>query len=253
MNFPKEKLKRILFIDIETATAYSTFDQMPKSLQSLWRIKSEHYHAFRQTEMTDQSVKDHFQSKAAIFAEFAKVVCISVGFLDGDEGGSFRVKSFYNSNEFELLTRFKELLDNYYYDVYNHFLCGHNIREFDIPFLCRRLIINGIGLPNLMNVTGQKPWQVHQLLDTMDLWKFGDYKHFTSLDSLCISLNIPSPKKGISGKDVSEYYWDNRINEIVEYCEDDVIATALVYLKCLNLSLFTFDKVIKPTRSSEEE
>jgi len=157
---------------------------------------------------------------------------------------TFKVKSFSNEEEHDLLKAFHHLLDEYYYDRHHQFICGHNIKEFDIPFLCRRSMVNALDLPNLLDIAGYKPWQVHHLLDTMEMWKYGDYKHYTSLDLLCHVLGVATPKSDMDGSQVSDAYWDGRLDEIVRYCERDVIATAQVYLRCVGLVPFMEEDVM---------
>ncbi len=238
MVFPTDNLHRILFLDIETATLYPDLDSIKEDLRAHWYKKFDRYAVRHQGDEQDSvSAESYFQDKAAIFAEYAKVVCISVGYIKkGESSYEFRTKTFKQRNELDLLNQFCELLNEYYYDRFNHYLCGHNIKEFDIPFLCRRMIINQVSLPNLLNIAGLKPWQANHLLDTMDLWKYGDYKHYTSLDLLCTVLKIDSPKSDISGKDVSRLYWKGKINDIAKYCEGDVRATIEVYLRCMGLT-----------------
>lgn len=244
MNFPKQNLKRILFVDIETATCASNYGELDDDLKLFWRLRQERYN-HKDAYLSEEELWQTFNDKAAIYAEYARVVCISMGVLTSDdEGAEFRVKNLFATEEYDLLTQFADILNAHYYDPFSAFICGHNIREFDIPFLCRRFIINGIPLPSFINITGQKPWQVHHLLDTLDLWKFGDYKHYSSLDLLCKVLSVDSPKGEMSGKDVSGRYWEGHLDEIVKYCEKDVIATARIYLRCIGHQLFTDDQII---------
>jgi DNA polymerase III epsilon subunit-like protein len=154
------------------------------------------------------------------------------------------VKSFFGDDEIQILQDFSALLSTHFYDPFSCFICGHNIKEFDIPFLCRRYIVNYLPLPIVMNITGHKPWQIHHLLDTLELWKFGDYKHYTSLDLLCHALSIESSKNEMSGKDVSRKYWEGEIEQIAHYCERDVVATAKVYLRCIGAHIFANEKII---------
>ncbi len=254
MTFPKEKLRRILFLDIETASQVSSYEEMSVEFQRLWDTRARRYFEQRSVEMDDEKVAQYYQDKSAIYAEYAKVICISVGYLDKDgPEGQFRVMSIAGDDEVDVLTRFSALLYDHYYDSYYHFLCGHNIKEFDIPFLARRYVINKIKLPNLLNIAGTKPWQVHHLLDTMDMWKFGDYKHYSSLNMLCHVLGVPSPKMEMSGKDVNQAYWEGRLPEIVAYCEYDLIATARVYLRLIETDPFSDESVVYVTPLDKEE
>ncbi len=245
MNYPSEQLKRILFLDIETATQHASYEEVDDNLKMHWQKKMQRHVSVEDYPTFDEEFASLYQDKGAIYAEFAKVVCISVGFLiEEAEGLSFKVKSFYGDNEQEVLLGFHQLLNEYYYDRFNQFLCGHNIKEFDIPFLCRRSMINSMDLPNLMRIAGYKPWQVHHLLDTMEMWKYGDYKHYTSLDLLCHTLGIETPKTSMNGSLVSSAYWEGRLDEIVIYCQKDVAATAKVYLRCVGLASFSDDDVL---------
>ena len=205
MSFPTDKLHRILFIDIETATVVSQYEDLEKGLKEHWLKRFNQDIYFSRIKDDNLSPQEYFVEKAAIYAEYAKVVCISVGYIRGSyPNHEIRIKTFSADDEFELLSNFSDLLHHYYYDRFNHSICGHNVREFDIPFICRRMIINQIRLPNLLNISGLKPWQVPHIIDTLDMWKFGDYKHYSSLDLLCQVLSVKSPKQTISGKDVSK-------------------------------------------------
>ena len=168
--------------------------------------------------------------RAGIYAEFGKIVCISVGFInERGTGRELRVKSFAGEDEKALLTDFAKLL-NSHFDLPDNLLCGHNGKEFDFPYIARRMIINGISIPKILDLTGKKPWEVAHL-DTMQMWKFGDYKNFTSLKLLAHVFGIPSPKDDIDGSQVGAVYWEeNDIDRIVTYCEKDVVTLVQVYL-----------------------
>ena len=173
-----------------------------------------------------------YKELGGIQAEFGKIVCISVGMVkESTTGKTIRVKSFAHDDEYTLLSQFKRLLEDHYK---SGVLCGHNAKEFDFPYLCRRMIIHGISLPKILNIAGKKPWEINHI-DTMELWKFGDYKAYTSLALLCHIFEIPTPKDDISGADVARvYYEDQDLARIAKYCEKDVVALIQVYLK-LNL------------------
>lgn len=217
--------RKILFLDIETVSSASSFDQLSPEWQDLWVSKSRYY-------LTAEPLKspaEIYSEKAAIFSEFGKIVCISIGFFKDE---NLRVKSFFGSNEKTLLSDFFELVNNYFNNPNLAGFCGHNIKEFDIPYICRRAIINGLSLPLILHLNNKKPWEIQHLLDTMEMWKFGDYKHFTSLDLLASCLQLPTSKSDISGKDVGRVYWEEKdLPRISEYCMKDVILTARVYLK----------------------
>ena len=178
--------------------------------------------------------------KAGVYAEFAKVICISVGFFNEKE---FRIKSFYHEDEKQLLKDFAGLL-NKHFNRKEHLLCAHNGKEFDFPFLCRRMLINGVKLPKTLNLAGKKPWEV-QHIDTMELWKFGDYKNFTSLNLLAHIFNIPTPKDDIDGSDVARVYWEEKnIQRIVTYCQKDVLTVARLLLRFMGEPLIEEKQVV---------
>jgi len=217
--------EKILFLDIETVPQAYTFDQLDEKSQALFEAKN------RFQIGPDKSIEQIFNERGGILAEFGKIVCISVGMLhEGSQGRSIRLKSYYHDDEQTLLTQFKRLLEDHYNSPY-HVLCGHNSKEFDIPYICRRMLINGIALPNILQISGKKPWEINHI-DTMELWKFGDYKSYTSLSLLCHVMNIPTPKDDISGADVARvYYEENDLQRIMVYCEKDVVALIQLFLR----------------------
>jgi DNA polymerase elongation subunit (family B) len=220
------QLENILFVDVETVPMAASYDDIPEELQQQWNKKAARI-------STDESItpEELFFERAGIYSEFGKIVCISAGFFyKNDDELKFRVKAFYSNDEKELLSSFAELL-NQKYNTKNNYLCGHNSREFDFPYIARRMLINGIKLPEILNVPGRKPWEV-SFLDTMDLWKFGDYKNYTSLALLAAVFNIPTPKDDIAGNDVARVYWqEQNLERIAVYCNKDVVTTARLYLK----------------------
>jgi len=220
-------IDRILFLDIETVPCVYNFEDLDPKTQDLYALKTR----FIQ-EREEKSAQEAYD-RAGIYAEFGKVICISTAFVNGN---TLRVKSFYGDDESVLLQEFAQLL-NKYFSAENQYLCGHNIKEFDIPFLARRMMINGLELPNAIDLAGKKPWEVRHL-DTMELWKFGDYKHFTSLSLLTHIFGIPTPKDDISGSDVSRVYWEEKdLERIKVYCEKDTVAVAQLLMKFKNLPL----------------
>lgn len=222
------KLPSILFLDVETVCGKADFDELAESTQKLWTTKSTQIHR-RDDEQPEP--KDSYTNKAAIFAEFGKIVCISVGFIsiEKDNEMSFRLKSFASDDEAALLTDFTELLNKTPRFIY---LCGHNIKEFDIPYICRRMIINQLPLPGKLQIHGKKPWELSHFLDTLELWKFGDYKNYTSLSLLCDVFGVPTPKDDMDGSKVGVAYWEDKaLDKIAVYCQKDVLATAQVFLK----------------------
>ncbi|MDA3928135.1 MAG: 3'-5' exonuclease [Prolixibacteraceae bacterium] len=219
-------IESILFLDIETVPLYPVFENMSETFQKLWDKKS----TFFRTE--EQSAADVYQ-RAGIYSEFGKIICISVGTFYQKQGEKkFRVKSYASDNEKQLLHDFVNMLDNYTKHGAVK-LCAHNGLEFDYPYIARRCLINGIKIPKILDIAGLKPWEVKDiLLDTLQLWKFGDYKHFTSLDLLCAVFDIPTPKDDIDGSEVAGvYYNDGDLDRIITYCEKDVFALAQLFLK----------------------
>lgn len=222
LNFDK-----ILFLDIETVPEFRNFTELSEEKQELFAAKTKYQ---RKEEFTPEE----FYERAGIWAEFGKIVCISVGYFVGSKIAQkeFRVTSF-SGEESKLLEDFRELLDTHFNEN-NHLLCAHNGKEFDFPFIARRMIIHQIKLPAKLNLFGKKPWEIPHL-DTLELWKFGDYKHYTSLKLLTNILGIPSPKTDIDGSEVGHvYYQENDLDRIVQYCERDVVAIAQLLLRYNN-------------------
>lgn len=208
-------LQNVLVLDIETVPQYAQFDDVPNTLQKLWAAKTQY--------QRKDETPDEFYERAGIWAEFGKVICISVGIFKPGNPIGLRIKSYAGHNEAEVLQQFAGMLNK---QSKNLLLCAHNGKEFDFPYLCRRLLINGIEIPAQLQIAGKKPWEVGHL-DTMELWKFGDYKSYTSLNLLTTIFNIPSPKDDIDGSQVNQIYWQqNNLERIVTYCQKDVIATA---------------------------
>ena len=212
----------IIFLDIETAPVTASFDDLTEPMQKLWDAKSAY---FRKEDETPATVWD----RAGIYTEFGKIICISVGIITGLRPMKMRLKSFFGDNESQLLSGFSSMLTKLRPEKEIN-LCAHNGKEFDYPFIARRMIVNRLPLPAILDIAGRKPWEI-RLLDTMDMWKFGDYKHFTSLNLLTNILNIPSPKDDLDGSMVAPAYWeDHDIKRIVVYCEKDVVAVTQVFL-----------------------
>lgn len=224
-----EQLQRILFIDIETVPVVAEYMQLSPLMRELWDRKARSLRS--QTGMTDDP-SSLFPERAGIFAEFAKTVCIGIGCLTEEPGEQWKLllKAFSGDDEQQLLEAFTEGMMKFAARSVHFRFCGHNIREFDIPFLCRRLLINGLPLPEPMQLHGKKPWEISHL-DTLELWRFGDYKNYTSLALLAEVLGIPSPKEDIDGSMVGAVYWQEKnLNRIVRYCLRDVHTTARVFL-----------------------
>lgn len=221
----KVQLDKVLFLDIETVPQVYQFQDLDEKPKELFEMKTR----FMQNE--EKSFESLYNERGGIYAEFGKIVCISVGFVhETSHGKQLRMKSFYHDDEETLLKQFKNLLDEKYNSPY-HILCGHNAKEFDFPYICRRMLINGIELPETLNISGKKPWEIAHL-DTMELWKFGDFKAYTSLALLCHVFNIPTPKDDISGADVARVYFEeNDLERIKVYCEKDVVALIQLFLR----------------------
>ncbi len=231
-------VKQLLFIDIETVPAAPYFHQLSTTQQKLWADKVNRY----QNDTID--VEALYEKRAGILAEFGQIICIAVGFIAGNKPPfQIRIKAFASKNEAEVLQSFIQLLNQSFQNIHQFYFCGHNIKEFDIPYICRRLIINGLPLPNALNLSGLKPWEVNHI-DTLDLWKFGDRKHYTSLNLLAQILNIATPKDDIDGKDVARVFWeDDNLERIVNYCKKDVVTVAQVMLRFKQQPLIEKDNI----------
>ena len=229
MNF-----NNILFLDIETVPQYETYHHMPEEWKELWDTKAASLMRYQEGETAES-----LYERAGIYAEFGKIVCISCGCVHGSgEHKRLKIKSFYGDDEVRILNDFVEMLDKWTasekkspFEKSSRCICAHNGKEFDFPYICRRLIINNMALPECLNIRGKKPWEISHL-DTMELWKFGDTKNFTSLKLLAQVLDIPSPKDDIDGSMVHTVYWvEKNIDRIVTYCQKDVLTLVNVYLR----------------------
>lgn len=234
MNF-----NNILFLDIETVSQFENYQQLPEDWKEHWDFKAALLNRNRESE-TSESV----YPRASIYAEFGKIICISCGYLHGPKDDRKLVlKSFRGHDELLLLKQFAAMLEKWSHDP-EKYLCAHNGKEFDYPYICRRMIINGIEIPEMLRIAGRKPWEVRHL-DTLELWKFGDYKSYTSLKLLAKVLGIASPKDDIDGSMVNMVYWvEKDLERIVEYCQKDVVTLTQVLLK------FHCQPLIKPENIS---
>ena len=232
------KLSNILFLDIETVPQEENWDSLSKTIQELFEQKTKY-------QRKDEFTSEQFYERAGIWAEFGKIICISVGyFVDVEKNKQLRLTSFYGDDEHQLLSDFKVLLDTHFANKTN-VLCAHNGKEFDFPFIARRMIVHQIELPKKLNLFGKKPWEVPHL-DTLELWKFGDYKHYTSLKLLTSILGISSPKDDINGSEVAHvYYKEKDLQRIVTYCEKDTIAVAQILLRFNNEDLLKEEDIVK--------
>lgn len=225
---------QILFIDIETVSIQPDYESLSDRWKKLWDKKASHLKS------DDQAGPESLYERAGIYAEFGKIICISAGYLNGSE---FRIKSFYGEDEKLLLEDFARLLTRHF-SSQEHMLCAHNGKEFDFPYIARRMIINGIELPFMLQIAGKKPWEIKHL-DTMELWKFGDYKNYTSLELLTAVFDIPTPKDDIDGSMVGKIYWqEHDLERIRHYCQKDVLAVAQLLRRYLNQSLIRDESVV---------
>ena len=227
-----------LFLDIETVPQQPSFERLPEDWQKLWELKSQNLLRNKEEETAST-----IYPRAGIYAEFGKIICISCGFMQGTgDNRKLILKSFAGDDEKILLLAFNDML-NKWSDTGNRFLCAHNGKEFDFPYLCRRMIINGVPIPSLLNIAGKKPWEVSHL-DTMELWKFGDFKSYTSLNLLAHTLGIPTPKDDIDGSMVWEVYWkEKNLPRIVTYCQKDVVTVAQILLRLGGESLIREENI----------
>lgn len=234
MNDMDHRLKNLLIVDIETVAQTEQFLALSEGLRNHWEYKS----SFLKNE-DDLSPEELFDSRAGIYAEFGKVIVAAFGIFHEQENGelAIRVKSFASESELELLTTIKTFLETKF-DSETVRLCAHNGKEFDFPYLSRRMLVNGLKLPYVLDNSGKKPWEVN-FLDTMEMWKFGDRKSYTSLDLLTTLFEIPSSKSDLDGSKVNHAYYHEAdgLKRIEKYCQGDVIATAQLYLRMNSMPL----------------
>ena len=221
----KIKIKNILFLDIETVPVKKHFKDLDDSFQKLW-IEKTILH--RKEEFT---ASEYYKKKAGVISEFAKIICISVGYLFLSKGENhFRIKSFYGDKERQILSDFSALL-NSEFNTPDHLLCAHNGKEFDFPFIARRTLVNRLKLPKLLDIANKKPWEINHL-DTMELWRFGDFKNYTSIKLLAALFDIPTSNDGIDGIQVAEVYYKERgLERIKLYCQKDTLTVAQLLLR----------------------
>ncbi|MBN2637341.1 MAG: 3'-5' exonuclease [Prolixibacteraceae bacterium] len=219
-------IESVLFLDIETAPTAPNFKDLSETWQKLWIQKMKF-------QVGENETAEDLYERAGIYSEFGKIICISAGYVFQKQGEFFfRVKSFHDDDEKKLISNFFNALEHFMRSGKQK-LCAHNGQEFDYPYIARRALINGVRLPKIFDIAGAKPWEVKDLLlDTLQLWKFGDYKHYTSLSLLCELFQIPTPKDDIDGSQVAKVYWEeNDIDRIIKYCEKDTLAVANLLLK----------------------
>ena len=229
--FAQLKPEELLFFDIETVPAQPAFAQLDEPMRELWAHKAQ------QLTKGERSPEEYYE-RAGIYAEFGKIVCVSLGVLykKGEERYGIRLKSICHENERVLLEELNHLLENKM-NGKQRCLCGHNIREFDIPYLCRRMLVNDLCIPKLVDCTGLKPWEVPHL-DTLHLWRFGDSRSYVSLNLLAALFRIPSPKGDIDGSEVGRVFYEEQdLNRISRYCQQDVLTVAQLLLRFKSLPL----------------
>ena len=230
-----KKLSNILFLDIETVSQFEKFADLPDNFKLLWENKVQTFYG-KEPESPEESY-----ARAGIYSEFGKIVCISYGYFTKE--GKFFLSSFYDTDEIDLLENFASFLHRFT-SSHEKQLCAHNGKEFDFPWIARRMLIHGIPLPSLLNTPGKKPWEVNHL-DTMELWKFGDYKSYTSLALLASVFGIPTPKDDIDGSQVGHVYWKEKdLPRIVKYCQKDVLTIAQIMRKFRREELITEEEVV---------
>ena len=223
-NYP---IENILFLDIETVPQMADYSQLPENFKKLWNKKADQLSKFEKFRNETEKQADEVYERAGIYAEFGKIICISTGIL---RNNVLWIKSFYGDDEKNLLSEFSDTLNKVREKPYT-FLCAHNGKEFDYPYMIRRMLITGLPVPAILDLSGKKPWEVNHL-DTMELWKFGDYKNYTSLELLANIFGIPTPKDDIQGSDVARVYWEEQdLPRIVKYCQKDVITIVNLFLR----------------------
>jgi uncharacterized protein YprB with RNaseH-like and TPR domain len=233
-------LNHLLILDIETVPQFPDFSQLSNQWKELWQQK------MSKTMPENMEQNEWYGQRAGIQSEFGKIICVSTGFFYHENNGRlvFKLKSFSENNEKDLLKSLSETLHSFKEKRKNLIIAGHNIKEFDIPFICRRMMINQMVLPDYLRLSSKKPWETN-LIDTMELWKFGDYKNYTSLHLLCTVLGIETPKDDIDGSMVKDvYYKENDLPRIVTYCQKDVVTVANILMRFKNLPLLEKEQIL---------
>jgi len=232
-------LFNLFVIDIETVPCFQRFELLSDEFKILWAEK------ISKTVPENLSLEDSYLLRAGILAEFGKIICISAGYFykNNNQQTCFKVKSISSDNEEEILHNFLQIVNSFQKRNTQFQFAGHNIKEFDIPYICRRLIINNVALPSYLHLHGAKPWEI-EMVDTLQWWKFGDYKNYISLNLLANVLNIPTSKNDIDGSKVREVYYEERdLDRIARYCEKDVIVVANVILRFQNMPLLSEEEI----------
>jgi predicted PolB exonuclease-like 3'-5' exonuclease len=233
------RVENLLLIDIETVPCFPLFDDLTPAWKDLWQEK------VQRSLPENVLAPEFYPQRAGVMAEFGKVICISIGYFK-QEGPALqlRLKSFYGDDEKILLQDFISTISQMEAKNNNWNFCGHNIKEFDMPFICRRLLINGLPVPPYLDFQNMKPWETN-IIDTFQYWRFGDYKNYTSLKLLAAALGVPSPKDDIDGSMVAGVYWNEKnLQRIVTYCQKDVLTTGNIVLRFKNMPLLTEAEVV---------
>lgn len=241
----KVALENLFLIDIETASEKEDYDSLDAQWKELWDEK------ISRSLPEGITSSEFYEIRSGIFAEFAKVICISFGYFKIENKDiQLRIKSIYSKDENEVLQEFRSTLDQFYQHHKNWVFCGHNIKEFDMPFLCRRYLVNGIPIPSYFNFREMKPWET-PVIDTLHQWRFGDYKHYITLKLLASTLGIPSPKDDIDGSQVGYVFWkENDLKRIAFYCEKDVATVANIMLRFENKPILNSQQIYFASRNS---
>ncbi|MBK9334078.1 MAG: 3'-5' exonuclease [Ignavibacteria bacterium] len=239
-------LTKVLILDIETVPVKRSYSDLDEKWKDLWERKMKF-------QINEDTTGEDLYERAGIYAEFGKIICISIGaFYYENSILKLKLKSFFNDDEKIILEEFRELLDTKY-SADDKLLCAHNGKEFDFPFIARRCLINGISIPKILDTSGKKPWEVKHL-DTMEMWKFGDYKSYTSLILLAAIFGIESPKDDIDGSQVGRIYWEeNDLKRIEKYCKKDVITVAQILLKFKGMDMLMESDIIHADSKDESE
>lgn len=237
------KTEDLIVIDIETASLSASFNLMEGKWQELWEEKT------IRILPEGLTAGEFYPQRAGVMAEFSKIVCISIGYFIREQHLKIRVKSFYGDDEKKILADFLQTISKI--ESFNNNWCfaGHNIKEFDIPFICRRLLVNNMRIPPYLDFQNMKPWETN-IVDTFQYWRFGDYKNFTSLKLLAAAMGVPSSKDDIDGSMVGELYHSGNAEEkeinmkrIAVYCQKDVVTTANIILRFKNAPIIHEDDV----------
>lgn len=233
----KDESESLIIIDIETVSEYPSFTDLPDTWKKLWESK------VQKIIPQQKSFEEFYKERAGVMAEFAKIVCISIGWVQTNEHQYLRIRSFSDEDEKELLLNFIQGIKSISAKNIKWSFAGHNIKEFDIPFICRRMLVHAIELPSFLKFQNMKPWEV-EIFDTFHYWRFGDYKNYTSLDLLANALKIPSSKDDIDGSMIHDLYWtedeflkQSNIMKIINYCQKDIITTTNIIFRFKNMPL----------------